>query len=99
MKPPWRQRFGSLRGGGSSLAGAAGPGGGEALSAGVWYVAIDFQLFALAVGLLWLGRQGRPQQGQGLRGQHQREMAETIEVWFSAVHDQVGDGEIYGSAS
>ena len=26
----------------------------EALSAGVWYVAIDFQLFALAVLLLWL---------------------------------------------
>ena len=26
----------------------------EALSAGVWYVAIDFQLFALAVTLLWL---------------------------------------------
>jgi peptidoglycan/LPS O-acetylase OafA/YrhL len=28
----------------------------EALSAGVWYVAIDFQLFVLAVGLLWLSR-------------------------------------------
>lgn len=26
----------------------------EALSAGVWYVAIDFQLFALAASLLWL---------------------------------------------
>jgi hypothetical protein len=26
----------------------------EALSAGVWYVAIDFQLFALAILLLWL---------------------------------------------
>lgn len=26
----------------------------DALSAGVWYVAIDFQLFALLVGLLWL---------------------------------------------
>jgi peptidoglycan/LPS O-acetylase OafA/YrhL len=26
----------------------------EALSAGVWYVAIDFQLFAIAVTLLWL---------------------------------------------
>lgn len=26
----------------------------EALSAGVWYVAIDFQLFALAAALLWL---------------------------------------------
>ena len=26
----------------------------EALSAGVWYVAIDFQLYALLVGLLWL---------------------------------------------
>ncbi|HET7776350.1 MAG TPA: acyltransferase [Azospira sp.] len=31
----------------------------DALSAGVWYVAIDFQLFALLVGLLWLGRRGR----------------------------------------
>jgi peptidoglycan/LPS O-acetylase OafA/YrhL len=29
----------------------------EALSAGVWYVAIDFQLFALLALLLWLGRQ------------------------------------------
>ena len=28
----------------------------DALSAGVWYVAIDFQLFALFVGLLWLSR-------------------------------------------
>lgn len=26
----------------------------EALSAGVWYIAIDFQLYALLVGLLWL---------------------------------------------
>lgn len=31
----------------------------EALSSGVWYVAIDFQLFALMTGLLWLGR-GHP---------------------------------------
>ncbi|WP_084226734.1 acyltransferase [Nitrosospira sp. NpAV] len=29
----------------------------EALSAGVWYVAIDFQLFAVTVFLLWLSRQ------------------------------------------
>jgi len=28
----------------------------EALSAGVWYVAIDFQLFVLMVALLWLAR-------------------------------------------
>jgi peptidoglycan/LPS O-acetylase OafA/YrhL len=28
----------------------------DALSAGVWYVAIDFQLFALLLGLLWLAR-------------------------------------------
>jgi peptidoglycan/LPS O-acetylase OafA/YrhL len=28
----------------------------EGLSAGVWYIAIDFQLFALLVGLLWLAR-------------------------------------------
>ena len=28
----------------------------EALSAGVWYVAIDFQLFALLIGVLWLAR-------------------------------------------
>lgn len=32
--------------------------GHEALSAGVWYVAIDFQLYALLVALLWLS--GRP---------------------------------------
>jgi peptidoglycan/LPS O-acetylase OafA/YrhL len=30
--------------------------GQESLSAGVWYVAIDFQLFALMTLLLWLGR-------------------------------------------
>ena len=30
--------------------------GSESLSAGVWYVAIDFQLFALLAMLLWLGR-------------------------------------------
>ena len=28
----------------------------ESLSAGVWYIAIDFQLFALMATLLWLGR-------------------------------------------
>jgi peptidoglycan/LPS O-acetylase OafA/YrhL len=28
----------------------------EGLSAGVWYIAIDFQLFALLVGALWLAR-------------------------------------------
>ena len=28
----------------------------DSLSAGVWYVAIDFQLFALLVAVLWLGR-------------------------------------------
>lgn len=28
----------------------------ESLSAGVWYVAIDFQLFALLLGVLWLAR-------------------------------------------
>jgi peptidoglycan/LPS O-acetylase OafA/YrhL len=34
--------------------------GHEALSAGVWYVSIDLQLYALLVGLLWLGaRSGR----------------------------------------
>lgn len=30
----------------------------ESLSAGVWYVAIDFQLYALLVLLLWLGERG-----------------------------------------
>lgn len=30
----------------------------EALSAGVWYVAIDFQLFALMVAVLWLAQRG-----------------------------------------
>ena len=30
----------------------------EALSAGVWYVAIDFQLHALLAGLLWIGWRG-----------------------------------------
>jgi peptidoglycan/LPS O-acetylase OafA/YrhL len=36
--------------------------GAEALSAGVWYVAIDLQLYALLALLLWLGqRGGRPE--------------------------------------
>jgi peptidoglycan/LPS O-acetylase OafA/YrhL len=30
----------------------------DSLSAGVWYVAIDFQLYALLIGLLWLARRG-----------------------------------------
>ena len=30
----------------------------DSLSAGVWYVAIDFQLYALLIGLLWLSRRG-----------------------------------------
>ncbi|MCW5655355.1 acyltransferase [Hydrogenophaga sp.] len=33
----------------------------ESLSAGVWYVAIDFQLYALLLGLLWLARHGPAQ--------------------------------------
>lgn len=36
----------------------------DSLSAGVWYVAIDFQLFALMAVLLWLGR--RPHGAQAL---------------------------------
>ena len=32
----------------------------DALSAGVWYIAIDFQLFALAALLLWAGRGAGP---------------------------------------
>jgi peptidoglycan/LPS O-acetylase OafA/YrhL len=31
--------------------------GHDGLSAGVWYIAIDFQLFALLLGVLWLARQ------------------------------------------
>jgi peptidoglycan/LPS O-acetylase OafA/YrhL len=31
----------------------------DGLSAGVWYIAIDFQLFALLVGILWLARRQR----------------------------------------
>ena len=41
----------------------------DALSAGVWYVAIDFQLFALTLGLLWLARGlagGAPERSAGL---------------------------------
>ena len=33
--------------------------GHEALTVGAWYVAVDFQLFALLVGLLWLARSFR----------------------------------------
>lgn len=35
----------------------------ESLSAGVWYVAIDFQLFALMALLLWIGQTGRIARG------------------------------------
>jgi peptidoglycan/LPS O-acetylase OafA/YrhL len=35
----------------------------EALTLGAWYVAIDLQLFAALVGLLWLARQGWRQPG------------------------------------
>lgn len=37
----------------------------ESLSAGIWYVAIDFQLYALLTALLWLS--GRIAQGRSLR--------------------------------
>lgn len=41
--------------------------GSDALSAGVWYVAIDFQLFALLAVLLWVGyRLGRRRMAQAL---------------------------------
>ena len=39
----------------------------EALSAGVWYVAIDVQLFALLLGLLWVARQGPQRSASGRR--------------------------------
>jgi peptidoglycan/LPS O-acetylase OafA/YrhL len=32
----------------------------DSLSAGLWYIAIDFQLFALLLGLLWLARLATP---------------------------------------
>lgn len=38
----------------------------DALSAGVWYVAIDLQLFALMVGILWLARGLRPGRRLGM---------------------------------
>lgn len=41
----------------------------EALSAGVWYIAIDFQLYAMLVGLLWLaGRLPRRPAGADFYG-------------------------------
>lgn len=36
----------------------------EALTVGAWYVAIDLQLFAVLVGLLWLARRGWPHPGR-----------------------------------
>lgn len=50
---PARATFGQWLAHATLLHGALGA---ESLSAGVWYVAIDFQLFALMVVLLWLGR-------------------------------------------
>lgn len=40
----------------------------EALTAGAWYVAIDLQLFALLVGLLWLARRGWRHPGRLVAG-------------------------------
>ncbi len=40
--------------------------GAESLSAGVWYVAIDFQLFALLLGLLLLGRRWRGERARAV---------------------------------
>ncbi|HEY0953837.1 MAG TPA: acyltransferase family protein, partial [Roseateles sp.] len=40
----------------------------EALTVGAWYVAIDLQLFALLVGLLWLARRGWRHPGRPLVG-------------------------------
>lgn len=50
--PSWRQVL-------SHAALLQGVLGYDSLSAGVWYVAIDFQLFALMTLLLWLGRRPR----------------------------------------
>ena len=47
--PTWRQLL-------AHLALAQDLAGIEALSAGVWYVSIDFQLFALALAALWIGQ-------------------------------------------
>jgi peptidoglycan/LPS O-acetylase OafA/YrhL len=41
----------------------------ESLSAGAWYVAIDFQLYALMVALLWLAGRCASPRGAGLRHQ------------------------------
>jgi peptidoglycan/LPS O-acetylase OafA/YrhL len=38
----------------------------DSLSAGVWYVAIDFQLYVLLLGLLWLARRRQPAWAQAL---------------------------------
>jgi peptidoglycan/LPS O-acetylase OafA/YrhL len=35
----------------------------DSLSAGLWYIAIDFQLFTLLLGLLWLARLATPNSG------------------------------------
>ncbi|MDR7335273.1 acyltransferase family protein [Roseateles asaccharophilus] len=40
----------------------------EALTVGAWYVAIDLQLFALLLGLLWLARRGWRHPGRQLAG-------------------------------
>ena len=53
----------------------------EALSAGVWYIAIDFQLFAILLGILWLAnRLGTWQQKIGI----QREIPWTETLVFLA---------------
>lgn len=40
--------------------------GAEALSAGIWYIAIDFQLYALLAALLWLAARVIPQRHRSL---------------------------------
>lgn len=51
-----------------------GVAGVDSLSAGVWYVAIDFQLFALLLALLWLGQRWAnhllPATGAGAQAAH-----------------------------
>jgi peptidoglycan/LPS O-acetylase OafA/YrhL len=73
----------------------------DSLSAGLWYVAIDFQLYALMVLLLWLGHQGATQ-----RGERRRHPAALLVLLFGAAsalvlnrHAVLDDTALYFFAS
>ncbi|GLS14923.1 acyltransferase family protein [Hydrogenophaga electricum] len=63
----------------------------DALSAGVWYVAIDFQLYALLALLLWLGQRG----GQSVRAMALVIGATALSLGWWNRYPGLDDGPLY----